>query len=254
MTQKEYVKALNDAGKPHGLKVTGVLSITDKMVAPSTKQVTFNNGLQIQMQQPEIDTTAFAVIMDNHVKNILVIDRQTVYGKTTLVCLNLDDPAHGFVASKTLVNSLTDIGMVIVANMKITESGISYDIGIDRRVNDFRKNFSSDKGLILPYPVIQKVGDYYVLRNIIDNREPGINELEIPDFVNFIAIGGLYKAIYRKRTMDDNNIIMDIIDDRRKTRVINDGAIVCDIVNAEECKYYSPERRCQYTKPQTTDN
>ena len=254
MTQKEYIKALNDIGESHGLKVTDVQSIKDKMVAPSTKQITFNNGLQIQIQQPEIDTTAFAVILGHHVKNILVIDRQTVYGKTTLVCLNLDDPAHGFVASKTLINSLTDIGMVIVANMKITGSGISYDIGIDRRVNDFRKNFHSDEGLILPYPVIQKVGDYYVLRNIIDNREPGINELEIPDFVNFIAIGCLYKAIYRKRTMDDNNIIMDTIDDRRKTRVINDGAIVCDIVNAEECKYYSPERRCQYTKPQTTDN
>lgn len=254
MTQKEYIEALNDIGEPHGLKVTGVQSIKDKMVAPSTKQVTFGNGLQIQMQQPEIDTTAFAVIMDHHVKNILVIDRQTVYGKTTLVCLNLDDPVHSFVASKTLINSLIDIDMVTVTNMKITGSGVNYDISTDRKINNFGKNFSSDKELILPYPDIKKAGNYYVLRDIIDNREPGTNELEIPDFVDFIAIGYLYKAIYKKRTMDNDGIIMGVTDDRRKTKVINHEAVVCDIVNAKECEYYSKERHCKYAKSQTDNN
>ncbi len=254
MTQKEYIKALNDIGESHGLKVTGVQSIKDKMVAPSTKQVTFNNGLQIQMQQPEIDTSAFAVILNHHAKNILVIDRQNVYGKTTLVCLNLDDPSHSFVASKTLINSLIDTRMVVVVNMKITGSGVNYDISTDRKINDFAKNFSSDKGLILPYPSIKKCGDYYVLRDIIDNREPGTNELEVPDFVDFVSIGYLYKAIYRKRTMDDDGIIMGVTDDRRKTKVINHKAVVCNIVNAKECEYYSMERHCKYAKSQTDNN
>lgn len=248
MTQKEYIKALNDIGESHGLKVTDVQSIKDKMVAPSTKQVTFNSGLQIQMQQPEIDTTAFAVILDHHVKNILVIDRQNVYGKTTLVCLNLDDPTNSFVASKTLINSLIDTGIVTVTNMKITGSGINYDISTDRKINDFNKNLSDCNGPILPRPDIKKAGSYYVLRDIIDSREPGVNELEIPDFVDFIAIGYLYKAIYRKRTMDDDGIILGVTDDRRKTKLINHKAVVCDIVNVKGCEYYSPERHCKYAK------
>lgn len=248
MTQKEYIKALNDIGESHGLKVTDVQSIKDKMVTPSTKQVAFNSGLQIQMQQPEIDTTAFAVILDHHVKNILVIDRQNIYGKATLVCINLDEPLYSFVASKTLINSLVNTGIVTVTNMKITGSGVNYDISTDCKINDFSKNLSDCNGPILPRPDIKKAGSYYVLRDIIDSREPGTNELEIPDFVDFIAIGYLYKAIYRKRTMDDDGIILGVTDDRRKTKLINHKAVVCDIVNVKECEYYSPERHCKYAK------
>lgn len=219
MTQKQYTEAFNKTGAPFELKVVTVGS-KSKMVAPSTKKVTFNNGLVLQFQQPEIDTKAFDIVMNRKIKNILVVDRETYYGKTTVVCIDLDNPSIGFVSSKTLLTSLVDNGIVNVANMEVTKTGINYLIKVDNKIRDFSSQFCQHGKWVTPYPIIMKVGDFYVLTDIFDGN-PSTNLFTVPDFVNFIVFGTLYKAVYTKRTINN------------KIQILNSKAIICDILNAE---------------------
>lgn len=220
MTQKQYTESFNKIGTPYGLKVVTVGSNKDKMVAPSTKQVTFNNNLVLQFQQPEIDTKAFGIVMNHKIKNILVAGRETCYGKATVVCIDLDNPSIGFVSSKTLLNSLVDNGIVNVANMEVTKTGVNYLIKVDNKIRDFNSQFYQNGRWIPPYPIITKAGDFYVLTDIFDEN-PSTNIFKVPDFVDFIVFGTLYKAVYTKRTINN------------KIQILNNKAIVCDILNVE---------------------
>lgn len=121
MTQKQYTEAFNKIVEPYGLKVISTKSHKN-MAALSTKQVTFSNNLLLLFQQPKIDTTAFEIVMNHKIKNILVINRETYSGKTTVVCIDLDNPSIGFISSKTLLNSLVDNNIVNVANIKNTKA------------------------------------------------------------------------------------------------------------------------------------
>ena len=219
MTQKQYTEAFNKIGAPFELKVVAVGS-KSKMVAPSTKQVTFNNDLVLQFQQPEIDTKAFEIVMNRKIKNILVVDRETYYGKATVVCIDLDNPSIGFISSKTLLTSLVGNGIVNVANMEVAKTGINYLIKVDNKIRDFSSQFCQHGKWATPYPIITKAGDFYVLTNIFDEN-PSTNIFKVPDFVDFIVFGTLYKAVYTKRTI--NNEI----------QILNNKAIVCDVLNAK---------------------
>lgn len=221
MTQKQYTEAFNKIVAPYGLKVTAAESNKKTMVAPSTKQVTFDNNLVLQFQQPEIDTKAFEIVMNHNIKNIIVIDRDTHYGKTTVVCIDLDNPSVGFISSKTLLNSLVDNKMVNVANMKTTKTGVSYLIKEDDKINNFRSQLCQNGEWISPYPTIIKAGDFYVLTDIFDNNSSSPDTFTVPDFVDFIALGSLYKAVYTKNATSS------------EIPIINNTAVVCSILNAE---------------------
>ena len=221
MTQKQYTEAFNKIVAPYGLKVTEAESNKKTMVTPSTKQVTFDNNLMLQFQQPEIDTKAFEIVMNHNIKNIIVIDRDTHYGKTTVVCIDLDNPNVGFISSKTLLNSLADNKMVNVANMKTTKTGVSYLIKVDDKINNFRNQLCQNGEWISPYPTIIKAGDFYVLTDIFDNNSSSPDTFTVPDFVDFIALGSLYKAVYAKNATSS------------EIPIINNTAVVCSILNSE---------------------
>ena len=217
MTQKEYAETFNKIVTPYALKVISVKSNRDKMSTLSTKQVTFSNNLLLLFQQPEIDTTAFEIIMNHKIKNILVINRETYSGKTTVVCIDLDNPNIGFISSKTLLNSLVDNNIVNVVNMKTTKNGVSYLIKVDNTIKDFRNQLSQNGKWIPTFLTIVKAGDFYVLTDIFDEHP---RTFTVPDFVDFIALGTLYKAIYSKTTTGN------------ELQIINNKVVVCNILNA----------------------
>lgn len=229
MTQKEYISTLNNIGAFHGLAVISVQSVEDT----STKIVEFNKGLKIQMQQSEVDTKAFAIVLDYAVKNVLAIDRKSSYGKTLLVCINLDNPGFSFVASETLINSLVKIGAVDVVNMKVNGTGVEYAISTDDTINAFDKKFCHNGKWSVPCPIIRKAGSFYVLTEVFDGNTPGLRELHIPDFVDFIAIGEIYRGVYRKRYIDKDGIIVNVMDNSIKTQLVNSRARVCNVLNAK---------------------
>lgn len=222
MTQKQYTEAFNKIVEPYGLKVISTKSHKN-MAALSTKQVTFSNNLLLLFQQPKIDTTAFEIVMNHKIKNILVINRETYSGKTTVVCIDLDNPSIGFISSKTLLNSLVDNNIVNVANMKNTKAGVSYLIKVDDKIRDFRNQLSQNGKWIPAFLTIVKAGDFYVMTDIFDEN-PSTNTFTVPDFVDFIALGTLYKAVYTKTTTGN------------ELQIINNKVVVCNILNAEQHK------------------
>lgn len=212
VAQKQYVEDFNKVIAPYGLKVVAVKSNKDIM---NTKQVTFSNNLVLQFQQPEIDIKALDIVMKYKVKKILVIDRQAHHEKSTVVCLDLDNPNIGFVSSKALLNSLVDNKMVNVANMEVDEIGVDYQLKVDSTIRDFQKQF-----LFPPFPAIVKAGEFYVLIDIVD-KPLGRNTFTVPEFVNFIALGDFHGAVYSKRIIDS------------RLQIINSKAVTCDILNAK---------------------
>ena len=212
VAQKQYVEGFNKVIAPYGLKIVAVKSNKDTM---NTEQVTFNNNLVLQFQQPEIDIKALDIAMKYKVKKILVIDRQAHHEKSTVVCLDLNNPNIGFVSSKTLLNSLVDNKIVSVANMEVDEIGVDYQLKVDSTIRDFQKQF-----LFPPFPVIVKAGEFYVLIDIVD-KPLGRNTFTVPEFVNFIALGDFYGAVYSKRIIDS------------RLQIINSKAVTCDILNAK---------------------
>lgn len=206
VAQKQYVEDFNKVVAPYRLKVVAI---------KGNKEVTFSNNLVLQFQQPEIDIKALDIVMKYKVRNILVIDRQAYHEKSTVVCLDLDNPNIGFVSSKTLLNSLVDNKMVKVANMEVDKIGVDYQIKVDSIIRDFREQF-----LVPPFSVIVKAGEFYVLIDIVD-KPLNTNIFTVPEFVNFIALGDFHGAVYNKRTIDN------------RLQIINSKAVTCDILNAK---------------------
>lgn len=55
----------------------------------------------------------------------------------------------------------------------------------------------------------------------IFDENPSTNTFTVPDFVDFIALGTLYKAVYTKTTTGN------------ELQIINNKVVVCNILNAE---------------------